>query len=108
MQLKVSVTEGVFILNPEDIICLEANSNYTKLYLIGRRNLFSAKTLKAYQSMLPQNYFYRVHSSFLINKKHISEFCPQGYIALTQNIEVPVARRRKTEVKLFLKQNGLL
>jgi len=105
MQLKVSVTEGIFYINPQDIICLEANSNYTKLYLTGSRNLFSAKTLKAYQSLLPPNAFLRVHSAFLINKMHISHICGREIVVLTQDIQVPLARRRKSAFFQQLQQD---
>ena len=106
MQLKVSVTEGVYMLNPADIICLEASSNYTRLYLTGQRYIFSAKTLKEYESLLPQNNFYRVHNSYLINTKHICHISRAGVIGLSQNICVHISKRRKARIKSLLKQNG--
>jgi two-component system, LytTR family, response regulator len=108
MQLKVSVTEGVYILKQEDIICLQASSNYTRLYLTGQRNIFSAKTLKEYESLLPQNNFYRVHSSYLINTKHICHISAKGEIGLSQNISVHISKRRKTRIKSLLKSKGLM
>lgn len=108
MQLKVSVTEGVYVLKQEDIICLQASSNYTRLYLTGERNIFSAKTLKEYESMLPGNSFYRVHSSYLINAKHICHISPAGEIGLSQNISVHISKRRKTRIQSLLRKKGLM
>lgn len=108
MQLKVSVSEGVYLLKQEDIICLEASSNYTRLHLTGRRNIFSAKTLKEYESLLPQNNFCRVHSSYLINTGHICHISPTGEIGLSQNISVHISKRRKGRIKTFLKKKGLM
>jgi two-component system, LytTR family, response regulator len=108
MQLTVSVTEGVYVLQQEEIIYLEASSNYTRLHLTGQRNIFSAKTLKEYESMLPQNNFYRVHSAYLINTKHICHISPTGKIGLSQNISVHISKRRKTRIKSLLKQIGLM
>jgi two-component system, LytTR family, response regulator len=108
MQLKVSVTEGIYLLKQEDIICLQANSNYTRLFLTGQRNIFSAKTLKEYESLLPQTDFYRVHSSYLINTSHICHITPGGKIGLSQNISVHIAKRRKTKIKTLLKKKGLM
>ncbi len=108
MHLTVSVTEGIYILKQDDIICLEANSNYTRLHLTGQRNIFSAKTLKEYASMLPENNFCRVHSSYLINTKHICHVSPAGEIGLSQNILVHISKRRKATTELLLKEKGLM
>jgi two-component system, LytTR family, response regulator len=103
MQLTVSVSEGVYILNEEEIIYLQAFSNYTKIYLTENRNIFSAKTLKQYEILLPSNIFYRVHSSFLINSKHICNVNFFGEIVLTQNFSVPISRRKKSFYNYILK-----
>jgi two-component system LytT family response regulator len=95
MQLKLSLTEGVFIISPEEIICLEASSNYTKLHLTGKRKLVSARTLKTYQLLLPANSFFRVHSSYLINARHISSISESGELKMGDGLCLKVAKRRK-------------
>jgi len=70
MHLTLSLTEGTFILQPDEIICLQAISNYTRFYLSGNRVLFSAKCLKQYAHLLEGSDFCRVHKSYLINKLH--------------------------------------
>jgi two-component system LytT family response regulator len=108
MQLVVSVTEGVYVLNQEDIICLEASSNYTRLCLTGSRYIFSARTLKHYESELPSQFFWRVRSSCLINTKHICNVNPSGEISLSQNINVRISKRKKMLIKEFLKRDSLI
>ena len=107
MKLTVSVSEGIYVLNPADIIYLEASSNYTRLHLTGQRKIFSAKTLKQYENLLQHNNFLRVHDSFLINSIHICNMSPSGDIILSQNISVPVSKRKKTSIKRLLKINSL-
>lgn len=99
MQLTVSVAEGVFKLNEDDIIYLKAFSNYTKFYLTDWRYIFLAKTLKQYEALLPINVFCSVHSSYLINVKHIHKINFNIGVGLTQNIIVPISRRKKAIVE---------
>ncbi len=108
MQLTVSVAEGVYKLNEDDIIYLKASSNYTQFYLLDGRYIFSAKTLKQYEALLPKNAFCRVHSSYLINVKHIQKINFDVGIGLTQNFIVPISRRKKAIVKnMVIKQFSL-
>jgi two-component system, LytTR family, response regulator len=102
MQLTVSVTEAVYKINHEEIIYLQACSNYTRIYLTEKRNIFSAKTLKLYENLLPTDIFYRVHSSYLINAKHIRSFDLSSAIRLTQNFRVPISRRKRFFIKNLL------
>jgi two-component system LytT family response regulator len=95
MHLTVYVTEGEYKLNQDEIIYLEAHSNYTKFYLTGKRKIFSAKTLKRYEELLPLEFFIRVHSSYLVNVLHICKLNTVGKISLTQNFSVPISRRKK-------------
>lgn len=103
MQLTVSVTEGVYLLDSDEIICLEACSNYTRLHLTGQRKIFSARTLKYYEISLTTENFFRVHSSYLVNIKHISFLDLRGELCLSQGLKIKVAKRRKAVIPGLLK-----
>ena len=101
-KLAVSVKEGVFLFELKNIICLEGQNNYTKLYFDDRKPLLVSKTLKDYDDMLADHHFLRVHKSFLVNESHVKKIDNDGLLWLSQDLFVPVSRRKKTEVlKLF-------
>ena len=101
-KLAVSVKEGVFLFELKNIICLEGQNNYTKLYFDDRKPLLVSKTLKDYDDMLADHHFLRVHKSFLVNESHVKKIDNDGLLWLSQDVFVPVSRRKKTEVlKLF-------
>ena len=100
MQLNLSLSEGSYSIPIDDIICLEANSNYTRFYLSGDRKLFSARSLKVYEALLCKSNFCRVHQSFLINKRHVSSVDEQGKIQLSNQMQIVMARRRKKQIQL--------
>jgi two-component system, LytTR family, response regulator len=97
-RLAVSVKEGVFLFEPEKIICMEGLSNYTKIYLSSQKPLLVSKTLKEYEDILTDHGFIRVHKSFLINKQHVKKIDADNTLWLTNDIQVAVSRRKKMEV----------
>ncbi|HRE63891.1 MAG TPA: LytTR family transcriptional regulator DNA-binding domain-containing protein, partial [Ferruginibacter sp.] len=89
-------------------IYLEALSNYTRLHLINKKIIVTSRTLKTYEKILPTSFFYRVHNSYIVNSRHICNINTQGTILLSQNLTIPIARRRKKEINCKIKQTEVL
>lgn len=79
----------------DEIIRLQAESNYTHIFLTGNKVFISAKTLKEYDEILQGQRFLRVHKSHLVNATHIQAYDRQGILLLSDNSKVEVARRKK-------------
>ena len=108
MHLTLYLTEGTFILQPDDVICLQAISNYTRFYLPGNRVLLSARCLKQYAELLEGSDFCRVHKSYLINKQHVKNMEPCGKILMSNLINIHVARRKKKQVQVDIMLDTVL
>ncbi len=101
-KLAVSVKEGVFLFELKNIICLEGQNNYTQIFFDDRKHLLVSKTLKEYDDILTEHHFVRVHKSFLVNEHHVKKIDNEGTLWLTNDVCVPISRRKKTDVfKLF-------
>ncbi len=87
----------------DEIIRLQADSNYTKVHLTQNRVFVSAKTLKEYDEILREQHFLRIHKSHLINPTHIESYDKQGWLKMSDGSEVEVARRKKEYVQDALK-----
>jgi two-component system LytT family response regulator len=79
----------------DEIIRLQAESNYTHIFLTGNKVFISAKTLKEYDEMLEGQRFLRVHKSHLVNPAHIQAYDRQGILLMSDHSKVEVARRKK-------------
>ncbi len=79
----------------DEIIRLQAESNYTHIFLTGNKVFISAKTLKEYDEMLEGQRFLRVHKSHLVNPAHIQAYDRQGILLMSDNSKVEVARRKR-------------
>jgi two-component system, LytTR family, response regulator len=104
-KLAIPTLEGLLFYDINDIIHLEANSNYTNIYFINKTKITASKTLKEFEEMLPEDIFFRTHHSHLINLSYIKRYIKGdgGQIELQNGVYVDLSRRNKEE---FLKAIG--
>ena len=104
-KLAIPTLEGLIFYDIKDIIHLEANSNYTNIYLLNNQKIIASKTLKEFEELLPEDTFFRTHHSHLINLNYIKRYIKGdgGQIELGNGNYVDVSRRKKDE---FLKAIG--
>ena len=101
-KIAISTTEGLEFIPIKNILHIESNSNYSKIYFHDNRTLTVTKLLKDFEDMLVPYNFYRVHNSHLINLNYIQKYLRGngGRIIMQDGTEIEVARRKKEE---FLK-----
>ena len=102
-KLALADTSEVKYVELDDIIRLQAESNYTHVYLKNNKVFVSAKTLKEYDEILEGHHFLRVHKSHLVNAAHISSYDKSGELILTDGARIEVSRRKKEYVQNTLK-----
>ena len=100
-KLALADTTEVKYVQLDEIIRLQAESNYTHIFLTGNKVFVSAKTLKEYDEILQRHKFLRVHKSHLVNPAHIDAYDRQGILMMSDGSRVEVARRKKE----FLQQS---
>ncbi|OFY95635.1 MAG: hypothetical protein A3K10_02905 [Bacteroidetes bacterium RIFCSPLOWO2_12_FULL_31_6] len=98
--IAIPTLTGYEIIKTSDIVRLEADESYTKLFLIDGKKIVSSMTIARYEDVLNTAIFFRVHKSHIINTKyHLKEFNRQdGNIVIMDNGNIiPVSRRKLTE-----------
>jgi two-component system LytT family response regulator len=53
----------------DDIVSLQADSNYTIIHKKDMQKLVITKTLKEFEELLDQTQFARIHKSYIVNFK---------------------------------------
>lgn len=97
---KITInTDGKLIfIDVDDILLVVGDGNYSTLELKNNQKLVVTKKLKEVNKLLPEDYFFRIHNSYIVNLNHIKEYLKSdGYVVLTNNRKIPVARQRKTD-----------
>lgn len=95
--LTVSGMDRVDFIQPEDIIYLKSAGRYTEFYLQDKkRKIISSRPIGEYETILPQDRFYRIHNSFLINLGALININKKAgnYCELTNGVSLPISRRR--------------
>ena len=95
--LTVSGMDSVDFIQPEDIVYLKSAGRYTEFYLREKkRKIISSRPIGEYETILPQDRFYRIHNSYLINLSTLININKKAgnYCELTNGVSLPISRRR--------------
>jgi two-component system LytT family response regulator len=102
--IKISGKKEV---NPEDVVFLKADINYTEVVLQDGERMIVSKTLKRLEkSFLPFSFF-RTHKSFMVNLNYVTGYHvhEEMIVKLHNDASVSLSRRRKDEfLKLYKKK----
>lgn len=104
-KLAIASQEGLQFVLMDDIIYLEAESNYTSIYLQSDPRIIVSKVLKDFEELLPSTKFIRIHHSHIINLNHLRKYLrgEGGQVLMSNGKTLDVARRKKDE---FMKAIG--
>jgi two-component system LytT family response regulator len=102
-QVALPSGDGLVFVNVSEIVHCDSDSNYTSLHLLTGKSMLISKTLKDVEGLLPEEDFFRIHHSHLINLSHIKKYVRgnAGYVIMSTGQNITVARNKKED---FLRQ----
>lgn len=99
-KLGLPISDGILFVEMENIICLEADGMYCKVYLTNSDSQVISKPLKHFVNVLAENkLFYRPHRSYLINLQHIKQYVRKegNYIIMKNDLIVSLSKEKREE-----------
>ena len=76
----------------------ESDGNYSTFYLSNSKKILLTKKLKEVNQILPDNHFFRIHNSYIVNLDKINEYVKSdGYVVLEGNHKIPISRMKRKE-----------
>jgi two-component system, LytTR family, response regulator len=104
-KIAIPSMDGLGFYDIDDIVRLEADSNYTTLYFFNQTKVLASKQLKDFEELLPPEMFFRTHHAHIVNLKYIKRYIKGegGKIELLSGDTIEVSRRKKAD---FLKTIG--
>ena len=99
-KIPLPTQAGMQFVPQQEIIFLESSGNYTKFYLLNKKEILVSRQLGEYEKLLPANDFLRIHDKYLVNLPHITEYLKGtgGQVVMLNGHTLPVAVRRKDEL----------
>jgi two-component system, LytTR family, response regulator len=104
-RIALPVSDGLLFVEIKNIMTLQADGAYTNVWLKDGSKLLVSKKLIFFETLLkPRLNFCRVHRSHMVNFNFVTRYSKaESYLKLDNNIVVPVAKERKSEIELQLK-----
>lgn len=79
-------------INWEDILYVESMQNYLKLHFADKTFVIH-QTMTSLEEILPKDYFFRIHNSYLVNVSQIEKI--NGGRLFVNGNELPISKHRK-------------
>lgn len=104
-RLILSNSDGMHVIEIEDIIHCASSDNYTKFYIKNKKPILISKTLKEYEELLGPHGFERIHQSHLINMNYVKSYYKKEgfFVVLKDETKLPVSQRKKEKFVSLLK-----
>lgn len=98
-KVALPVYDGLAFVAVNDILCVEADGSYSRIWLKSGEEMLISKKLKYFEALLKDRIeFYRVHRSGIININFLKKYSRnEGYVFLENDRSMRVSRERKAE-----------
>jgi two-component system LytT family response regulator len=108
-KLTLPYGQGFKMIDVDDIIYIEADSNYSVVHFANQDKITVSKVLREFEELLPSDQFVRIHKSSIINLNHLKEYNSKNglQVFLKNGESINISRRRASDffekIKLFIK-----
>jgi two-component system LytT family response regulator len=94
-KIAIPSAKGLDFIEIQEIIRCEGVNGYTVLHIKNQGQLVSSYSIGHFYKMLNHLNFFLIHKSHLINLDCLVRYDRSGYVELSNNQSIPVARNRK-------------
>ena len=103
-KLALSTSDGIWMVKVSDIVRLEGDGNYTKIYFRNGNFLHISKTLKIFEALLVDYKFDRIHKSHLVNLHYIKRYYKNdgSYVLMEDDEKIAVSKSKRERLMLRL------
>ncbi len=103
-KMAISTQQGVSFIDLDQIIYIEADSNYSTVILISGKRIIISKTLKELEELLEESHFLRIHRQYIINLNHVEHLDrTKSILRMINKDEVLVSRNIKDKLMTLYK-----
>lgn len=99
----IPTMEAIEFLYVHEIVRCEGLQKCTRIVSTRKNNLISSYNIGEFRKLLEAYGFFACHKSHLINLMHVRKFTREGFVFLTDNTAIPLARRKRLEFLQLIK-----
>ncbi|MCA0366086.1 MAG: LytTR family transcriptional regulator [Bacteroidetes bacterium] len=91
-------------LDPEEILMVESDVNYSNIWLLNGKKVIIAKTLKQISEIVKDAPFVRVNRKTVLNINHIEKYTGSDEAQLSNGLKISFSRRRASLAHIQINQ----
>jgi two-component system LytT family response regulator len=99
-KLILQTAESIYVVNISDIVVIQAEGNYSKIYTTSHAVLTITKKISEFEYLETLDIFFRCHRSYIINLTKISKVDKRDYVIMLSNGEKASLAHDKKQVLL--------
>lgn len=98
-RITLTHARGFTITEVRNLLRLEADGNYTRVYTTDKKMYLVSKPLKIFDDNLKQINFFRIHRSYIINLFHVREYLHEdgGIVIMDDDTRIQLPKSRHTD-----------
>ncbi|MBL7760121.1 MAG: response regulator [Sediminibacterium sp.] len=98
-KIVLQTSETIFVVKQDDIIYMQAEGSYTKIFTASHGVLTITKKLMDFEYLETDGPFFRTHRSYLVNLNHIKKVDKKDFVVIMSNEgEVYLAQDKKNQL----------
>ena len=105
IRLTVPEQFGFRVIDVRTVMYLEAEGNYTRIYLTDESRLLATRNLGEFEKIIEDDSFFRIHKSLLLNVNYLNGFSSyEGFFAvLKDGTRLSISRRKFMDFRSWVK-----
>lgn len=95
-RITINHAKGFKIVDPADIMYLEGEGNYTKIFFADGSQYVDTRSLGIYETILDSKQFFRIHKSHIVNVLFVNEFLnvDGSFVVMKNGAKLAISRLR--------------
>lgn len=108
-RLEVPTRHGLRFIDYQHIEYIEADGNYSTLFLGEQKAIVVSRQLGSFEATLPEKEFLRIHKSYIINLNHLAAFerLDGGLVEMESGRRLEVSKKYKADLLEAIKSWSL-
>jgi len=103
--VALPMKSGYKLVQQNQILYCKASGNYTEVFFENESSLLIARKLKETANSLANDWFLRIHQSYLVNMRFATQYLRKsgGQLMMSDGKQLPISKTHKAEVLGFFK-----
>lgn len=108
-KLSIRDRQGIYFLPLENIVYFKADNTYSTITLKDKKQIVTSKPLGKFEDILPSEWFFRIHRTYVINLRYFQSFVSTGgyHAIMSTGEKLAISRYKVAGLRNALKKMTL-